>query len=109
MGIFGKIAALATVAAPAKAIHNKITGGAASAGAKTMAGGSGGNPPPPPPPPGGAGASKPVTKSMAGGGGFQPPPPPPPPKAGQNVFRAGQQAQAKKPAVENVWKRGKKS
>ena len=109
MGLFGKIATLASVGLPAKAVKNAIAGRAASAATKT----TGGTPPPPPPPgAGGAGggtASR--AKTMTGGtGGFTPSaPPPPPPKAGQTVYAAGANFNKKtKPAQVNVWGKGKK-
>lgn len=101
MGLFGKIATLASVGLPAKAVKNAIAGRAASAATKTTGAASGGTPPPPPPPgAGGAGGGTATkTKTMTGGG--------------QNVFSAGQQAnqasQAAKPAPVNVWAKGKKS
>ena len=108
MGLFGKIATLASVGLPAKAVKNAIAGRAASAATKT----TGGTPPPPPPPgAGGAGGGTATkTKTMTGGtGGFTPSaPPPPPPKAGQNVYAAGANFKKTKPAPVNVWAKGKK-
>ena len=111
MGLFGKIATLASVGLPAKAAKNVITGRAASAATKTTGAASGGTPPPPPPPgAGGAGTPASRAKTMTGGtGGFQSPPPPPP-KAGQNVYAAGGDFNKKtKPEpIRNAWREGGK-
>ena len=106
MGLFGKIATLASVGLPAKAVKNAIAGRAASAATKTT-----GGTPPPPPPPGAGGGTASRAKTMAGGtGGFTPSaPPPPPPKAGQNVYAAGAEFNKKtKPPVRNAWREGGK-
>lgn len=110
MGLFGKIATLASVGLPAKAAKNAITGRAASAATKT----TGGTPPPPPPPPGAGGAGGGTAsraKTMTGGtGGFTPSaPPPPPPKAGQNVYAVGANFKKTKPEpIRNAWREGGK-
>ena len=111
MGLFGKIATLASVGLPAKAAKNAITGRATTSATKTTGAASGGTPPPPPPPgaagAGGSAASR--AKTMTGGsGGFQSPPPPP--KAGQNVYVAGADFNKKtKPErVGNAWREGGK-
>ena len=110
MGLFGKIATLASVGLPAKAVKNAIAGRAASAATKTTEG----TPPPPPPPGAGGvgGGTATKTKTMTGGtGGFTPSaPPPPPPKAGQNVYAAGGDFNKKtKPEpIRNAWREGGK-
>lgn len=108
MGLFGKIATLASVGLPAKAVKNAIAGRAASAASKTSGAASGGTPPPPPPP--GASGSGTATasraKTMAGGTSWGSPPPPP--KAGQNVYAAGADFKKTKPELVNVWAKGKK-
>lgn len=112
MGLFGKIATLASIGLPAKAVKNAITGRAsASAATKTTGAPSGGTPPPPPPPgAAGAGGSAARAKTMTGtggSGGF--PPPPPPPKAGQNVYAVGRDSKKTKPEpVRNAWREGGK-
>ena len=114
MGLFGKIATLASIGLPAKAAKNAIAGRAASAASKTTGAPSGGTPPPPPPPgAAGAGGSAARAKTMTGtggSGGFQSSPPPPPPKAGQNVYVAGADFNKKtKPErVGNAWREGGK-
>lgn len=111
MGLFGKIATLASIGLPAKAAKNAIAGRAATSATKTAGAASGGTPPPPPPPgAGGAGGGTATkTKTMTGGtGGFQSPPPPPP-KAGQNVYAAGANFKKTKPEpVRNAWREGGK-
>ncbi len=90
MGLFGKIATLASIGLPAKAAKNAIAGRAATLATKTTGAPSGGTPPPPPPPgAAGAGGSAARAKTGTGGSGGFPPPPPKPPKAGQNVYAAG--------------------
>ena len=115
MGLFGKIATLASIGLPAKAVKNAIAGrAAASAATKTTGAASGGTPPPPPPPGAAGGSASSRAKTMTGGsGGFQSPPPPPkppPPKAGQNVYVAGADFNKKtKPErVGNAWREGGK-
>ena len=114
MGLFGKIATLASIGLPAKAAKNAIAGRSASAASKTTGAASGGTPPPPPPPgAGGAGGGTATkTKTMTGGtGGFTPSaPPPPPPKAGQNVYAVGADFNKKtKPEpIRNAWREGGK-
>ena len=68
MGLFGKIATLASIGLPAKAVKNAIAGRAsASAATKTTGAPSGGTPPPPPPPgAAGAGGSAARAKTMTG-------------------------------------------
>ena len=113
MGLFGKIATLASVGLPAKAAKNAITGRATTSATKTTGAASGGTPSPPPPPgaPGAGGSAASRAKTMAGGtGGFTPSaPPPPPPKAGQNVYAAGADFKKTKPEpVRNAWREGGK-
>ncbi len=114
MGLFGKIATLASIGLPAKAAKNAIAGRAATLATKTTGAPSGGTPPPPPPPgAAGAGGSAARAKTMTGtggSGGFQSSPPPPPPKAGQNVYVAGADFNKKtKPErVGNAWREGGK-
>ena len=114
MGLFGKIATLASIGLPAKAAKNAIAGRAATSATKTTGAPSGGTPPPPPPPgAAGAGGSAARAKTMTGtggSGGFQSSPPPPPPKAGQNVYVAGADFNKKtKPEpVRNAWREGGK-
>lgn len=107
MGLFGKIATLASVAFPPKPLKTPSL----AAPPRSHQNDRGHPSPPPPPGAGGAGGGTATkTKTMTGGtGGLRRPHHhPPPPKAGQNVYAAGANFKKTKPAPVNVWAKGKK-
>lgn len=103
MGLFGKIATLAAVALPGKAI-------AASRGKTSTTTAAGGTPPPPPPPPAGGGV---LTKAKTGGpgpgsiGGIAAPGGQVQGRQQMNAFRAGQPP-APPSGSPSIWEVGSK-
>ena len=98
MGLFGKIATLAAIALPGKAI-------AASRG-KTTSAAAGGTPPPPPPPAAGGVKAKtggPGPGSLGGIAATQGRQ-----QSSMNAFRAGQPQPPAPPSAMSIWEAGSK-